>query len=217
MAEQESKGKLQLGGKGKKKKVSHGRLPTKRYINLAVIGEKKVNYMKLLPAVIIGLVLVVVFAKFAVIDPLNEASAEEEKVSVLQHNVTIANAKIDSFGELIEKYAHYTYSGMTEEELNRADRLAAMEMIDRVVIPKAIVGSWQISGNVLSMSVACETLEEVNLLAQEIRKEPTVEFVNVTTAQSDENPKQEDDLLVIARMNIYLTNPPEEEEEADAG
>ena len=127
MADQESKGKLQLGGK--KKKVSHGRLPTKRYINLAVIGEKKVNYMKLLPAVIIVIVLLAVFVKFAVIDPLNEASAEEDKVTVLQQNVTIANAKIESFGELIEKYAHYTYSGMTEEELNRADRLAAMEMI----------------------------------------------------------------------------------------
>ena len=205
-----SKLNIQLGGKGKGKALTRGRLPTKRYINLATINEKKFNFKAAIPAVILVIAASVLLAKVAVLDRLSEVYAEEAKVTALQRQVDAAYDRIDSFGELTEQYAHYTYSGMTSEELNRADRILTMDLIDRVLRPRAKkLDSWQITGNMLSLNITGNTLQEINLLAQQLREEPMVEFVNVTTAHSE---GVEDEEIVTARMVIYLTNPPEPEQ-----
>lgn len=214
-----SKLKLQIGGKGKG--LTRGRLPTKRYINLATINEKKFNFKAAIPAVILVILASVFLAKVAVLDRLAEVAAEEAKTSALQRQVDAAYDRIDSFGELTEQYAHYTYSGMTAEELNRADRILAMDLIDRVLIPQAKVDSWQISGNTLSLNLTGSTLEEINLLVQQLYQEPMVLFVEVHTAQTNVNnvvtssEEVREEIYVTARVTIDLTNPPEEPEEAE--
>ena len=199
------KEKLQLSSMG----FGHGRMPTKRSINLAIIpGEKKLDIKTAIPAVILIIVAAVLFSKYAVVDRLMEVSREEAIAAELQRQVDAGYEKIESFGDLVEKYAHYTYSGMTNEELTRADRIKVMDLISRLLLPNAEVDSWQVTGNVLTLSITDSTLQELNLLAQQLRDEPMVEFCNVTTAQtnevvtSSENPQEF--IKVTARMVVYL-------------
>ena len=209
--------RLPLGSKGKS--LTRGRLPSKRYINLAVVNEKKINVKAAIPALILVILASVLLAKFAVLDRLEEVAAEEAKAAALQRQVDAAYDKIESFGELTEQYAHYTYSGMTAEELNRADRILTLDLIDRVLLPQAGVDGWQLAGNVLSVNITCDTLQEINLIAQQLRGEPMVDFVNVLGAHTvtrtivvNTVETIQTENRVTARLSINLVNPPEPED-----
>ena len=109
-----------------------GKLPTKRSINLALTDEKPVNLKIGIPALILILLAAFAFGKFAVADRLVAVSRAEGQVSALQSELNMAYDKLNSFGELTELYAHYTYSGMTQDEVSRADRGSAIALIRRL-------------------------------------------------------------------------------------
>ncbi|MBR5746285.1 MAG: hypothetical protein IKX92_03385, partial [Clostridia bacterium] len=143
------------------KKFTAVHVPGKRSINLAEVGVKKVNYKAAIPAIIIIAVLAVLISKFGVIDRFVKVADAEREVAELQARIDTAQARIQSYGELRETYAHYTYSDMTEEELNRADRVGVMELLKRVVMPKAAISTWSVSGNQLKVMLNAGTLEEI--------------------------------------------------------
>ncbi len=107
-------------GKKSEKKAGgkRGKLPVKRSINLAMTDEKPVNLKVGIPAFILILVAAFAFGKFAVADRLLEVSRAEAEVAALRSELNAAYDRLNSFGELTEIYAHYTYSGMTQLTLN---------------------------------------------------------------------------------------------------
>ena len=190
------------GGKG----VKRGNLPTKRSINLAMSDEKPMNFKIGIPALILILVAAFAFGKFAVADRLLEVSRAEAEVSALQSELNAAYDKLNSFGELTEIYAHYTYSGMTQEEVSRADRASAIEMIRRLILPRGDVSSWTLSGNTLTVNMTVDDLRTVNRAVQDIESADNVNFCSVNTASTTDKSGAE---ALNARITIYL-NPAEE-------
>ena len=147
-------------GKKSEKKAGgkRGKLPVKRSINLAMTDEKPVNLKVGIPAFILILVAAFAFGKFAVADRLLEVSRAEAEVAALRSELNAAYDRLNSFGELTEIYAHYTYSGMTQEEISRADRASAIALIRRVILPRGQVSNWTLSGNVLTLNFVCDDL-----------------------------------------------------------
>lgn len=199
--------------KSGKAKLRSSQLPTKRSINLAGVGEKPIDLRIAIPATILIVVAAALLSKFAVVDRLVAVAEAEHEVAVLQREVDDGYAKIRSFGELTDRYAHYTYSDMTREEVERVDRLKAIEMMRRVVLPKATVDSWAIVENTLTMTITSSTLQEINGIREELNDEPIVTFVNISTAATgnlsyrdyyDEND------IVTAQLTVYLLNQAEE-------
>ncbi len=177
-------------GKKSEKKAGgkRGKLPVKRSINLAMTDEKPVNLKVGIPAFILILVAAFAFG--------NELNA--------------AYDRLNSFGELTEIYAHYTYSGMTQEEISRADRASAIALIRRVILPRGQVSNWTLSGNVLTLNFVCDDLRVVNRTVQDIESDPHVNFCNVNTAATNDNYNNiYADGGVNARIMVYL-NPAEE-------
>ena len=164
--------------KGKKAKV-RGRLPEKRSINMAVVGQKKTSVVTALLVVILILAIAAAVAKFAVMDRLEEVNRAENKVRDLRTQLSAANAKLDSFGELQEKYAHYTLADFKSEELNRVERSDVAELVERVVLPAAELKSWSVKQNQLTLEITMDTLQDTNLLAQTLNEEEMVEFATV--------------------------------------
>jgi len=197
----------------KAKKKQRGRMPTKRDINLAVVGEKKIKIGIAFPAILLILVGAVLFSKFLVIDRLAEVSAAEREVARLQDELDRGYEELADYAELADLYAHYTYSGMTDEEMARVSRVDAMSVIERVVFTKAEVDSWSLSGNQLQLNMSESTLQEINLTVQELNKEPLVDFCTVSTAvRKDPNARDVDeDTIVSAVVIAYLTQVTEEE------
>ena len=100
-------------------KLNKKNAPQKRSINLAEIGVKKKNTPVAVAALVILLVAAAVAAKFGIVDRVIAVEQARSELNTLRVQIATTKSNINSYGELAEKYAHYTYSGMTPEELTR--------------------------------------------------------------------------------------------------
>lgn len=180
----------------------------KKQINLALAGQKKKHYWVAVPA-IGGIVMVAgVIGKVAVADRLVQMSEAQSAVSQMQQQVDDITAYIDSFGDLQETYAHYTYQGLTGDELSFLNRPEVLKLMTDIIFPKVMVSSWSVSGNQLSLPVTGENLSDINSLVQELEQEPIVDYCNVMTAVTDGNTEAEAAAdKVTGQIVIYLLDP----------
>lgn len=193
----------------------------KKQINLALAGQKKKHYWVAVPA-IGGIVVVAgVIGKVAVADRLVQMSEAQSTVSQMQQQVDDITAYIDSFGDLQETYAHYTYQGLTGDELSFLNRPEVLKLMTDIIFPKVMVSSWSVSGNQLSLPVTGENLSDINSLVQELEQEPIVDYCNVMTAVTDGNTETEAAVdKVTGQIVIYLLDPltvQEQDGSTDAG
>ncbi len=168
-----------------------GKLPVKKSINMAVVGQKKTRVSTAILAIILILLAAAAIGKFLVMDRFAEVDREQQKVRDLRNELSMANAKLDSFGELKNTYAHYTFADMTAEEMRRVERSDVVELIERVVLPAAELNSWNIKQNQLTLNVTLDTLQDTNMLAQILNEEDMVEFATVKNAVTNELKKEE--------------------------
>ena len=202
-----------LAVKSKNKKtgsIKRRQMPTKRTINLATLGEKKMNYGILIPSIILILLAAAAFSKFLVIDRLKEVSDAQHAVDELQAKLDRGYAELADFDDLSELYAHYTYSGFTAEELNRTDRVDILNLIRNMILPYAEVTSWSVTGNQLTINMNGESLQQINLIVQQLEQQPLVDFCTVNTANTDDNTRgnqqAEEFSIVKARVLCYLNS-----------
>lgn len=199
-----------LNLKKKPKQASLRSLPSKRSINLATVGEKKIKASSAVPAIIVILLIAAVIGKFTVYDRIAKVSKAQGEVASLQQQIDNANAKIAEFGDLADEYAHFTYSGMTAEELNTADRVAILDLIKNDVMPTLSVSSWTINGNQLDMTVTGDTLQRINEIANNLQnEEDMVNYTTVMTATTDNRNTNRSG--VTARIIVVLNGPVDEE------
>ena len=198
-------------GAAKKPAAFRGRVPNKANINLALVGIKRTRWWLFALVLVLILAAAAAIGKFLVYDRLEAVSAAQAEVAQVRKQIDEYNAKIEAYGELNELFAHYTFSGMTAEEQNRVDRVAAMEMIQRVVMPRTDVSQWQISGNRLTMTVEGDTLQQINLTAQKLLEEEMVSYCEVNTATTDARTRllENSTERVAATIVVYLVKPEE--------
>ena len=100
---------------------------------------------------------------------------------------------------------------MTEEELNRVNRVDAIALINRIVLPKAVVNSWTIQGNEMSLIIGDNTLQNINLIVQALEKDELVDFCIVTNAATEETLRSSSlsgstTERVTAKITVYLNS-----------
>ncbi len=193
---------------------NRGHIPTKRSINLATVDVKRINWLVAVPLILLILAACAAFGKFAVADRFLAVAEARAEVERLQGELDENYALMESFGDLDDRYAHYTFSGMTEEELSRVDRVAVMGLLRRIVLPRVHVDSWSVSGNVLTLSVAGRTLQEINLMMQGLLADELVDYCTVSTAEmspdrpqppampDDEPPEQRETVAAIVIVRL---------------
>lgn len=196
-----------IGGGKKARKPARRSLPVKRSLNLATTGEKPINVMVALPALVLILVGAVLIGKFAVLDRLAEVARAEAQLNTMQQELDAKYEELKQFGELTDEYAHYTYSGMTQEEMARTDRVAVLDLIQRVVLPQAWVTSWSVKSNILTLDITRGNLQEINLMSQQLIAEPLVNFCTITTAATTNQSSTETSQgEVSGQIVIYLNS-----------
>lgn len=209
----ENGGKVKIVGKAKRVKTRD--LPTKRSINLAAVGVKKpIRVKSAVPLIVIVVVAALILGKFAVLDRLLAVSRAESEVASLQTQLSSAYHKLESFGEMSEEYAHYTYEDMTDEELARTDRVEVLDLIQRVVLPQASLSGWTITENLLTLDISQASLQEINLLAQQLNGEPLVNFTTVHTAATNDKRNDAEQTVyskVDGQILVYLNSTATEE------
>ena len=171
-----------LGGRRRK-----GTIPVKRVINLAEVDKKTIDLRIAIPAILLILAAAFLFGKFAVADRLIAVNRAEGEVAAAQRELDAAYQRLDSFGELTELYAHYTYSGMTDEEIHRTDRAEILNLLRNVALPDVEVSAWNVKGNTLNITMTAGTLEEINHTVQKVNGNELVDFCTVSNAKTNEN------------------------------
>ena len=192
-----------------------GRMPSKTTINFAEIGVKHTRWGLVILSLVLILAVAAAIGKFLVYDRLEAVSTAQAEAAEVHRQVVDCNARIQSYGELNDLYAHYTYSGLTVEERNRVDRLAAMELLERVVFPRTEVASWTLNGNCLTLTIEGKTLQEINLTVQKLLEDDLVSYCEVNNAGTQvkiaRNGLKIGEEVVSSNIVIYLTNPKEVE------
>ena len=122
-------GKKRPGRGAAGKKISRGKLPSKRSINLILTDEKQVNPLKAIIGIALIAALAFLFGKYMVLDRLNEMSAASARASTAKANLEAAQAQLEGFGDIEDTFAHYTYADMTGSEINLVDRNRVLDLV----------------------------------------------------------------------------------------
>ena len=185
-----------------------GQIPSKRTINLAGVGEKPLRLSLAIPGIILVLLAAAAFSKFLVIDRLQDVADAQSVVYGLQRELDAGYEELSGFDDLSNLYAHYTYSGFTNEELNRTDRVDVLNLIRTMIIPYAEVSTWSVTGNQLTVNMSAESLQQINLIVQQLEAQNLVDFCTVNTANTNDNTRgnatKEEFSIVRARVMAYL-------------
>ena len=111
---------------------------------------------------------------------------------------------------LIQSQIRDDENALDPEDFNRE----FWNLIKRIVPLGYSVQSWSVTENLLSIEVQAVSLERLNRLARELEQQPIVDSCAITTA--NKRGKKETSNIVAARLLVYLRQPPETEEEAEA-
>ena len=183
-------------------------MPQKRSINLALVGVERIDPKLALAGSLIVLLLAAMFSKFLVADRLAAMNRESAQVAALRTQLSQEYDKVASFGSIADEYAHYTYSGMTEEELSLVDRADVIRMIKEGTENNREVESWSLRGNVVTLTVSGRDLQEINQLARRLEQFDLVNTCTVTAASKEEIQAQgssgPEDGSSVVRANIIV-------------
>ena len=205
-------GAAEASGVGGKKRAIRGRAPTKQNINLATVGMKRTRWWLVILALILIFAAATAIGKFLVYDRLMEVSTAQSEAEDVHIQLMDTYRRIESYGDLNDTFAHYTYSGFTAEELGRVDRVAVADMLQRVVLTSGDVSRWELKGNVLTLTLEGNTLQSINLMAQRLLQEDIVSYCEVNTATTNSRTRLIEELggeRVSANIVAYLMKPEE--------
>lgn len=173
---------ISLKGIGKSEHVAY---PTKSTINLVTADQSRNNIAVQLALFVVVLVLVAIFAKFAVIDPLAQGAASDRQVVEAQVQLDQLVAANENYAELNQEYERYVVTGLTQEEQNTVDRDAVLDLLEEKVLNVGYLSSLKVSGNVASATCLGVNLANVSQLVQSLESDSRVAHVTVTTAQGE--------------------------------
>lgn len=197
--------------KGKKKeKAGDTEYTTRSSINLARKERDEGARKKVIIIGVVALVVVLLVVKFGVIDQyakLHEAQAEYDAVH--QQNVEM-QAQLENYDEVQVEYRSYSMDWMTPDS-NRyvsVDRQTVLDLIEKVIMPKGTVNSFEISKNIVEIRMSNMTLKEISQMFDAIEQSPYVVSVALNGA---ENQDEANVTLVEFSVTITLISGMEEE------
>ncbi len=179
-----------------------------KLVNLADAGVEKKHYALAVPALVLIVLGAGALGKFGVADRLIKVSYEQSQTAAVQAQIDEANEYIASLGDLQDIYAHYTYQGFTQDEIKCMNRPEVMELLKKVVFPKAIVSNWSLDGDQLTLPVQRASLAEINSLVQDLEANEIVDYCSVATAVTESERNSDGEVqgtdTVTGQITVYL-------------
>mgnify|MGYP007027223203 CR=1 FL=1 len=172
--------------------------PVKTSINLVDTQQQRGNLLAQLGLFTIALVLIGVFAKFAVVDPLAASAASSNEVSAAQARLDVLAAENADYAELNAQYDRYVVPGLSEEEQNLVDRDVVLNLLQQKVMGVGHLSSLRMEKNTATVTCLGADLNEVSAL---VESDQRVAHVTVSTAQG------ENDSSTSATIQIVFAGP----------
>lgn len=157
--------------------------PTKTSINLVDTERTRGNLMVQLALFVIALVLIGIFAKFAVVDPLASSMASSNDVAAAQARLDALTAENADYAELNAQYDRYVVPGLTSEEQDLTDRDTVLDLLQQKVMDVGYLSSLRVVGNTATVTCLGADLNQISALVENLETDKRVSHVTVSTAQ----------------------------------
>lgn len=184
--------------------------PTKTSINLVDTEQARGNLVVQLALFAIALVLIGIFAKFAVVNPLASSMESGNEVSAAQARLDALIAENADYEELNAQYDRYVVPGLSEQEQNLVDRDTVLDLLQQKVMNVGYLDSLRVVSNTVTATCLGVDLSRVSSLVESLESDERVAHVTVSTAQG------ENDSGTSATIQIVFKGPLETEAEASA-
>lgn len=191
-------------GKGKAGKAGRGRkgdgLPTKRGMNLYQSARQATDGRKLAITAAALAVGVALFAKFAVMGPLQQVSDKQAELAQVQAQLQPLQEAAADYDSTLAEYNQYAPVSST----TGVDTKALMDMVEQQVMPYATVSQESLEDDTLTLTLSNVSLTTVGQLATILQGQTGVESVSVATAQTPSDSASGDTSSVVATVTVKL-------------
>ena len=159
-------------------------VPSKKTMNF-VHHESSFNLKKVLPIVIIIAIVLAVFAKIGIMDPLAKKTAAYNELAAKQDQLAVINTKLAGYDELAMEYGRYSYGWMNETEVNMVNRMDVLKLVEKEIATRAIIDNMAINNNVLTLNIHGITLEQASTMVRSLEESELVESASVYNAVAE--------------------------------
>lgn len=176
---------LELKSKPKsaKTKVSTA-APTKKTMNFSR-HVSSFDLKKMMPAIIVIVIVIGLFAKFGILDQLSKKTAAYAQLSDIQTQQEMLNAKLKDYPELEKQYGRYSYGWMSEDEVSLVDRMEVYKLIESKVMDAAVIENFAVNGNIITMNMRGITLNQASAVVKDLESSPMVDSAYVYSAEAE--------------------------------
>lgn len=169
----------------RRKKRNSGQLKTT--INFVGLTEEKgTNWFMAIPGIVLIVLGALLFSKLAVVDRYAKLGRIQGETAALEAQIAAGMEELNGAGELTEQFYHYTWTGMTEEELSRESRVRITELVSYINGQGLAVNACVLSGNTLTLNVTGFSLEQISKVMADVRGQEIVDTASVSMAQTRE-------------------------------
>lgn len=169
--------------KSAKAKVSAA-APTKKTMNFSH-HVSSFDLRKMMPAIIVIVIVICLFAKFGIIDQLSKKTSAFAELSDIQTQQEVLNAKLKDYPELEKQYGRYSYGWMNEAEASLVDPMEVYKLIESKVMDAAVIQNFAVNGNVITMNMSGITLKEASAVVKDLESSDMVDSAYVYSAEAE--------------------------------
>lgn len=168
--------------KGKKNALV---VPSKKTMNF-VHHQSSFNPKKVIPLLLILAIVVAVFVKFGILDPMAKKTAALNELSLKQEQLAAVNARLSGYDELAMKYGRYSYGWMSDSEVNLVSRMDVLNLVEKKISPSAVIDNMAVNNNVLTLNIHGITLERASAMVKGLEESELVTSATVYSAVAED-------------------------------
>lgn len=192
--------------------------PAKTSVNLLYKKKTNISPAQALLAAVVFVVVLVSFAKFAVIDRLAVAAEAMQEAEELERTLADVMQSNSDYEDILREYQHYYFSAADGENGESGEDggagayvncLEVLKLLEAEVLNKAGIQMISLTGNALTVNLSEINLERASVIAKNLAEHETVKDVMVSAAN-----KESQETTVY--LNIVLKTEREKEKEKEA-
>lgn len=158
--------------------------PEKRTMNL--LRASAIDRKALLPVLLAVILLLILFAKVGILDPLGQKTEAYQTLAAKQEQLAQINAKLADFDALQQQYCRYSFGLMNDTEVNLVSRMDVLALVETKIAGRAIIEDFAVNNNLLTMNLQGITLREASALVSSLEDCDLVARATVNSATADD-------------------------------
>ena len=178
--------------------------PSRTVMNF-VHHKSAFNAKRVVPLLVVIVAAVAVFAKFGILDQMNKKVQAYSELSTRQAQLSATTAKLAGYDDLENEYGRYSYGWMSDAEVSLVERPEVLDLLEKVVMPKATVENFAVNSDVLTINLHGVTLNQASEIVKSLEENELVESAKVYNASASDG--KEATIL----MSVVLTKGGSEE------